>query len=367
MLVPVTQMHQVTKYSAAEGQRPRFPRWAARIGRARSPASPNRWRRSPTARSRCTPSARSRAALLSAPDTPWQAEMEEAFPYEPTPDQAKAIDATKGDMEARPADGSAGVRRRRLRQDRSRDARGIQGGRRQETSRGARARPRCWRISTTAPSAHASRAFPVRIEELSRFTPKPDQKRIAADLAEGRVDVVIGTHRLLQKDVAFADLGLDRHRRRATLRRACTRNASRSMRASVDVLTLSATPIPAHAAHVVDGRAGSVARSKPRRKTACRSRRWSCRPATRSCSGRSPPNSTAAGKSTTCTTESSRIYARAQRARAAGAAARASGSATGRCTSRTRARHAEFIDGEIDVLVATTIIENGIDIPTSTR
>src|SRR6202035_376141 len=85
--------------------------------------------------------------------------------------------------------------------------------------------------------------FPVRIEELSRFTPKPDQKRIVRDLAEGKVDLVIGTHRLLQKDVAFADLGLiviDEEQRFGVMHK----ERLKEYRASVDVLTLSATPIP---------------------------------------------------------------------------------------------------------------------------
>ena len=83
----------------------------------------------------------------------------------------------------------------------------------------------------------------MRVEELSRFKPKAEQKRILRDLAEGKVDVVIGTHRLLQKDVAFADLGLiviDEEQRFGVMHK----ERLKEYRASVDVLTLSATPIP---------------------------------------------------------------------------------------------------------------------------
>src|SRR6185503_6963410 len=85
--------------------------------------------------------------------------------------------------------------------------------------------------------------FPIRVEELSRFTPKIKQKETLRDLAEGKVDIVIGTHRLLQKDVAFADLGLiviDEEQRFGVMHK----ERLKEYRTSVDVLTLSATPIP---------------------------------------------------------------------------------------------------------------------------
>src|SRR5205807_610731 len=85
--------------------------------------------------------------------------------------------------------------------------------------------------------------FPVRIEELSRFKTRKEQQAILKDLADGRVDIIVGTHRLLQKDVTFADLGLivvDEEQRFGVMHK----ERLKALRASVDVLTLSATPIP---------------------------------------------------------------------------------------------------------------------------
>ncbi len=130
MLVPVTQMHQIAKYSAAEGQSPRL----SKMGGAD-------WARTKTRVSESLAKIADDLVELYAeremsrgyafgPDTPWQAEMEEAFPYEPTPDQQKAIDGSQGRHGARASDGPLGLRRRRLRQNRSRDARRIQSHRR---------------------------------------------------------------------------------------------------------------------------------------------------------------------------------------------------------------------------------------------
>ncbi len=124
------------------------------------------------------------------------------------------------------------------------DARGVQGDRRQEAGRRPRADDAAGSDSTTARSARASRAFPVRVEELSRFKfQRQNRGESSATSREGSVDVVIGTHRLLQKDVAFADLGLiviDEEQRFGVMHK----ERLKEYRASVDVLTLSATPIP---------------------------------------------------------------------------------------------------------------------------
>src|SRR2546429_4016573 len=86
-------------------------------------------------------------------------------------------------------------------------------------------------------------AFPARIEMLSRFRSAAEQKKILADLEAGKVDVVIGTHRLLSKDVKFADLGLlvvDEEQRFGVAHK----ERLKEMRKNVDALALSATPIP---------------------------------------------------------------------------------------------------------------------------
>ncbi len=129
-------------------------------------------------------------------DTPWQTEFDAAFPYQETPDQLRAIDAIKDDMDPAAADGPAAVRRRRLRQDRGGDAGGVQGGRRRLPGGRAGADHRPGR----AAPAHVHRAdgrVPVRDRLASAGsapTSSSDDRRAAGQ--GGAVDIVIGTHRL---------------------------------------------------------------------------------------------------------------------------------------------------------------------------
>ena len=176
------------------------------------------------------------------PDTPWQRELEDSFPYEETPDQLRAIDEVKDDME-RPipmdrlvcADVGYGKTEIALRAAFKAVAAGKQVA---------------MLVPTTilAQQHHATflerfRNFPVRVEMLSRFLSPAETKKVLEDLAAGKVDVVVGTHRLLQQDVQFHDLGLvvvDEEQRFGVEQK----ERLKSLRASVDVLTLTATPIP---------------------------------------------------------------------------------------------------------------------------
>ena len=137
-----------------------------------------------------------------AADTPWQREFEASFRFEETPDQLRAIEEAKRDMENHAADGPAGRRRRRLRQDRGRAARRVQGGRPTATRWPCWCRRPCSPSSTGPPSPTASAPFPAKVELLSRFRSPKEQKAVVEGLRQGTVDVVIGTHRLLSKDVA---------------------------------------------------------------------------------------------------------------------------------------------------------------------
>jgi transcription-repair coupling factor (superfamily II helicase) len=242
MLVPVTQMHQVTKYGASEGVAPRL----SKMGGAD-------WTRTKSKVSESLAKiADGLVALYAerelapgyafAPDSPWQAELEEAFPYDTTVDQQKAIDDVKADMErARPMDrlvcGDVGY------------------GKTEVAVRAAfkailDKRQVAVLVPTTLLAAQHYRTFsqrfagfPVRIEELSRFKTRKEQQAILRDLADGKVDVVVGTHRLLQKDVVFKALGLivvDEEQRFGVMHK----ERLKQMRASVDVMTMSATPIP---------------------------------------------------------------------------------------------------------------------------
>ncbi len=177
-----------------------------------------------------------------APDSPWQAELEASFPYVETADQMAAIAAVKRDMESpRPMDrlvcGDVGY------------------GKTEVAIRAAfKAVMDGKQVAVLVPTTVLAQqhyrtfrerlaAFPVRIEVLSRFRSEAEQKRIVEELAQGTVDIVIGTHRLLQKDVQFRDLGLlviDEEQRFGVAHK----EHLKKMRREVDVLTLSATPIP---------------------------------------------------------------------------------------------------------------------------
>ncbi|MGH2820452.1 MAG: transcription-repair coupling factor, partial [Actinomycetota bacterium] len=175
-------------------------------------------------------------------DTPWQRELEDSFPYEETPDQMRAVDEVKDDMERPlPMDrlvcGDVGYGKTEI-------------AVRAAFKAVAAGKQVAVLVPTTilAQQHHATfverfRNFPVRVEMLSRFLTDAEAKKVVADLEAGKVDVVIGTHRLLTPDVRFSDLGLaivDEEQRFGVDQK----EKLKSLRTSVDVLTLTATPIP---------------------------------------------------------------------------------------------------------------------------
>jgi transcription-repair coupling factor (superfamily II helicase) len=176
------------------------------------------------------------------PDTPWQAEMEETFPYEETPDQARAIAEVKADMERPvPMDrlvcGDVGYGKTEVALRAAFKA--VQDGKQVAVL-----------VPTTLLANQHGQTFterfagyPVRVEVLSRFLTAKEQAAVVRDLGSGAVDVVIGTHRLLSEDVAFRDLGLlvvDEEQRFGVTHK----EKIKKLRVGVDVVTMSATPIP---------------------------------------------------------------------------------------------------------------------------
>ena len=176
------------------------------------------------------------------PDTPWQRELEDSFPFEETPDQLRAVDEVKDDMERPvPMDrlvcGDVGYGKTEI-------------AVRAAFKAVADGKQAAVLVPTTilAQQHHATfverfRNFPVRVEMLSRFLSPSETRNVLADLAGGKVDVVVGTHRLLQDDVVFSDLGLvvvDEEQRFGVQQK----EKLKALRAHVDVLTLTATPIP---------------------------------------------------------------------------------------------------------------------------
>jgi len=176
------------------------------------------------------------------PDTPWQREMEDAFGFEETPDQQKAIDETKADMErSTPMDrlvcGDVGFGKTEVAVRAAFKA--VQDGMQVAVL-----------VPTTLLATQHGQTFkerfanyPVRVEVMSRFLSAKEQRAVVKSLEAGEVDVVIGTHRLLSDDVKFKNLGLlivDEEQRFGVTHK----ERIKAMRSNVDVLTLSATPIP---------------------------------------------------------------------------------------------------------------------------
>jgi transcription-repair coupling factor (superfamily II helicase) len=176
------------------------------------------------------------------PDTPWQLELEAAFPYEETVDQARSIAEVKADMESpRPMDrlicGDVGFGKTEvaLRAAFKAVMEGMQVAVLVPTTVLAQQHERTFRERLAA--------FPVRIEVLSRFRSDKEAAEVIAGLRAGEIDIVIGTHRLLQAGVEFANLGLvilDEEQRFGVAHK----ERLKRMRLEVDVLSLSATPIP---------------------------------------------------------------------------------------------------------------------------
>jgi len=242
LYVPIDQLDRVQKYIGAEEEAPAVHR----LGGAEWERTKRRAKRS------AQDLARELVALYAArqgnsghafnPDTPWQQEMEAGFPYEETADQLAAIADVKADMEQpKPMDrlvcGDVGYGK---------------------TEVAIRA---CFKAvmdgkqaavlvpTTVLAQQHFSTfserlsAYPIRVEMLSRFRSRADQQRVVEGLAAGTVDVVIGTHRLLSRDVQFRDLALvvvDEEQRFGVRHK----EKLKQLRTTVDVLTLSATPIP---------------------------------------------------------------------------------------------------------------------------
>ncbi len=175
-------------------------------------------------------------------DTPWQHDMEEAFPFVETPDQRQAIEDTKADMErAFPMDrlvcGDVGFGKTEVAVRAAFKA--IQDGKQVAVMAPTTL------LATQHGNTFADRfaGYPVRVEVLSRFLTNAQAKKVIDGLATGEVDCVIGTHRLLQDNVKFKDLGLlvvDEEQRFGVQHK----ETMKKLKVNVDVLTLTATPIP---------------------------------------------------------------------------------------------------------------------------
>ena len=238
----VNALHKLNKYSGKEGHQPTLTKLGS--GRWEKKKARTKEKVKKVARDLIKLYAKRKASdgYAFSSDTVWQREMEASFAFEDTPDQAEAAEATKRDMEEPvPMDrlvcGDVGF------------------GKTEVAVRAAfKAAQDGKQVAVLVPTtilaeqhqktfAERLERFPVRVESISRFRTKKEQRQILKDLQAGRIDILIGTHRLTSKDVAFKNLGLlivDEEQRFGVK----TKEALRKMREDVDTLTLTATPIP---------------------------------------------------------------------------------------------------------------------------
>jgi transcription-repair coupling factor (superfamily II helicase) len=242
LYVPVEQLARVEKFTSEDGRPPTIHRlgsghWERQ--KAKTEAAIQQ-----LANELLELHARRESApgFVFSPDTQWQREMESAFLYEDTPDQRAAAEAVKRDMERpRPMDrlvcGDVGYGKTEIAIRAAFKA--VQDGKQVAVL-----------VPTTVLAIQHLESFrdrladfPVEIRALSRFNTVAESRAIVRGVADGTIDIVIGTHRLLSKDVEFADLGLvviDEEQRFGVRHK----QRLRQLRTSVDVLTLTATPIP---------------------------------------------------------------------------------------------------------------------------
>ncbi|MBM7785670.1 transcription-repair coupling factor [Tenggerimyces flavus] len=240
LFVPTDQLDLVTRYVG--GEDPSLDKmggsdWAKRKGRARKAV-----KQIAAELIKLYAARQATEGHAFGPDTPWQRELEDAFPYVETSDQLATIEDVKADMEKTvPMDrlicGDVGYGKTEIAVRAAFKA--VQDGK---------------QVSILVPTTllvqqhHSTFAerfapFPVTVKALSRFQTDKEAKEVLNGLAAGSVDVVIGTHRLLSKEVGFKDLGLivvDEEQRFGVEHK----EQLKALRASVDVLTMSATPIP---------------------------------------------------------------------------------------------------------------------------
>jgi transcription-repair coupling factor (superfamily II helicase) len=240
--VPLPEAHLISRYVGLSKVRPQL----GKIGS-------DRWQKTRAQAERATLDLAAELLRIQAardaqpgfscpPDNDWQREFEGAFPFAETPDQLKAIQAAKADMERpRPMDrlvcGDVGFGKTEVAIRAAFKA--VQAGK---------------QVAILVPTTilaqqHANTfrermaGYPVAVEMLSRFRSRAESTRIVAATAAGQVDILIGTHRLLNKDIHFKDLGLvviDEEQRFGVKHK----EQLKALRVSVDVLSMSATPIP---------------------------------------------------------------------------------------------------------------------------
>ena len=360
LFLPVTRLGVIQKFKGGEGHQPRLDRlggatFATKKGRVREAVQQMAEELLKLYAER---SAARRAPI--EPAGPEYAEFEATFPFEETPDQEKAIEDVMADLEEpQPTDrlvcGDVGFGKTEV---------ALRGAFRVAMS-GRQVGILC---PTTVLAQQHYRTFsarldgyPLRVEVLSRFVPRAKQIEVLKALKDGTVDVVIGTHRLLSKDVHFANLGLlvvDEEQRFGVTHK----ERIKKLRTNVDVVTLSATPIPRTLQLAIGGmRSLSLITTAPQDRRAVRT--FVCRWDEYLIKEAIERELSRGGQVFFVYNRIDGLYERAQRLQDLLPNARiavAHGQMKPALLDRTMT---DFVEGAYDVLCSTAIVESGLDIP----
>jgi transcription-repair coupling factor (superfamily II helicase) len=360
LYVPIDRLDLVQRYSGVAGHKPRLDRLGG-LG----------WERTKKkVRKAMEEMAKDLLELYAAraaarghafpPDTPWQREFEDAFPYQATPDQERSVREVSADMEREaPMDrlicGDVGFGKTEVAMRAAFKA----------VMDGKQVAVLCpttvLAVQHRATFRERFSSWPVTIEMISRFRTPREQKVVVKAVAEGKVDILIGTHRLLSRDVGFKRLGLlvvDEEQRFGVTHK----EAIKGMKRDVDVLTLTATPIPRTLQMSLAGiRDMSVIETPPENRLAIQTAIVPFREGVIATALRNEMN------------RGGQVYFVHNRVESIGSMANflrrlvpearigiAHGQMGEKMLERTML---SFLQGEFDVLLATTIIENGLDIP----
>ena len=360
LYVNVNALHKLHKFTGKEGHQPTLTKLGT--GQWERTKARTKKRVKDIARDLIELYAKRKASngFAFSSDTIWQREMEASFRYEDTPDQAATVEAVKQDMqEPYPMDrlvcGDVGFGKTEIAIRAAFKA--VQDGKQVAVL-----------VPTTILAEQHQETFeerlaeyPVRIDALSRFRSQAQQKKILEQVRKGAIDIVIGTHRLISKDVRFKDLGLlvvDEEQRFGV----AAKERLRSLRAEVDTLTLTATPIPRTLQFSLLGaRDLSIINTPPRNR----------QPIVTEIHGYNKDLIRDAIQYET--SRGGQVYFIHNRVRSIEEVATSLRgmlpnirirTAHGQMDSRRLEQvMADFVDGDFDVLVSTNIIESGLDIP----
>ena len=360
LYVPVERLDLVQRYSSAEGHQPQLDRLGG-LGWQKTKAKARRAMRDMADELlRLYAERKLVGGYAFAADTPWQQEFEDGFPFVLTPDQETAIEDVKKDMEEPvPMDrllcGDVGYGKTEVAMRAA--FKSVMEGKQAAI------------LTPTTVLAYQHydtfrnrfAPFPVKVELLSRFRSSKEQKEVVKKVESGEIDVVIGTHRILSKDVNFKDLGLvvvDEEQRFGVAHKERLKH----LKKKVDVLTLSATPIPRTLNMSLSGmRDMSLIETPPRDRLAIQTQvvQFSesvIKSAIELELSRGGQVFFIHNRVETIDTIAALIQRLVPQARMA--------VGHGQMNEKEMERvMLDFIDYKYDVLVATTIIENGIDIP----